>query len=72
MEQFESNEKDTVKEVMSAKLELIAKYLKQGLNKYAKIETKALKAYLDCQLSIAKKEARGSQPKSWLDEIGSN
>ena len=72
MEQFVSNGNDKVMEVMNEKLKLIAYYLRNGMNKYAKIETKSLKSYLDCQLSIAKKEARGSQPKSWLEEIESN
>ena len=72
MSQFEPKGNDKVKEVMNDKLKLIAYYIQNGMNKYAKLETKSLKAYLDCQLSIAKKEARDNKPKSWLEKIESN
>lgn len=52
----EKNEK--LNEVMSRKLELIAEYITMGMDKCAKIETKALKAYLDFQLSGAKHKTK--------------
>lgn len=62
------NVKDRLNKIMNDKVDLITEHLKEGRLKYAKIETRALKAYLDCQLSIAKKEARMDQPESWTEE----
>ena len=60
-------EKDVLSEVMVEKIYLIAEHIKEGRFRYAKIETRALKSYLNSQISIAKKQARLNQEES-LDE----
>ena len=51
---LEQAQKEKLKEVMSSKLDLIAELIDLKMNKCAKIETKALKAYLNFQLASAK------------------
>lgn len=68
MDKFKQEKTDRLNKIMCSKIDLIAEHLKEGRDKYAKIETLALKAYLDCQLKIAKKEAKINQRESLVEE----
>lgn len=68
MDKIKQEKNDKLNKIMCSKIDLIAEHLKEGRDKFAKIETRALKAYLDCQLSIAKKEAKRNQKESLTEE----
>ena len=71
MDKSKQEKRDTLEVIMCSKIDLIAEHLKEGRDKFAKIETRALKAYLDCRLSIAKKEAKNNQKESLIEEVES-
>lgn len=71
MDKFKQERSDRLNKIMCSKVELIAEHLREGRDKYAEIETRALKAYLDCQLKIAKKEAKRNQKESLVEEVES-
>lgn len=68
MDKIKQEKNDRLNKIMCGKIDLIAEHLKEGRDKYAKIEVRALKAYLDCQLLIGKKESKRNQKESLIEE----
>ena len=71
MDKSKQEKRNRLETIMCEKIDLIAELLSEGRNKYAKIEIRALKAYLNCQLSLAKKQAKINQKESLNEEVES-